>query len=143
MALATPGTGGARPPDLLQVSLGRGRWPTPCRRHCRCCCCRCCRCLPAKLPLCLRPSILPVAASPRLPQRIVPPILASFTDQDSRVRYYAIESLWNVVSFGFWGAMLLWGQCPGTCQLQMRELLKALGSLWPDPIPLISLGSMG
>lgn len=29
-------------------------------------------------------------------QRIVPPILASFTDQDSRVRYYAIESLWNV-----------------------------------------------
>lgn len=34
---------------------------------------------------------------PNLLQRIVPPILASFTDQDSRVRYYAIESLWNVV----------------------------------------------
>ncbi|KAL4855248.1 hypothetical protein ACK3TF_004229 [Chlorella vulgaris] len=33
---------------------------------------------------------------PNLLQRIVPPILASFTDQDSRVRYYAIESLWNV-----------------------------------------------
>lgn len=29
-------------------------------------------------------------------QRIVPPILACFTDQDARVRYYAIESLWNV-----------------------------------------------
>ncbi|EFN60046.1 hypothetical protein CHLNCDRAFT_133275 [Chlorella variabilis] len=39
------------------------------------------------------------AGTPRPPdllQRIVPPILASFTDQDNRVRYYAIESLWNV-----------------------------------------------
>ncbi|KAL4449453.1 hypothetical protein ABPG77_007097 [Micractinium sp. CCAP 211/92] len=33
---------------------------------------------------------------PDLLQKVVPPILASFTDQDSRVRYYAIESLWNV-----------------------------------------------
>lgn len=33
---------------------------------------------------------------PDLLQRVVPPILASFTDQDARVRYYAIESLWNV-----------------------------------------------
>ncbi|PRW60313.1 VAC14-like protein isoform X1 [Chlorella sorokiniana] len=36
------------------------------------------------------------ARPPDLLQRIVPPILVSFTDQDSRVRYYAIESLWNV-----------------------------------------------
>ncbi|KAL4443824.1 hypothetical protein ABPG75_011561 [Micractinium tetrahymenae] len=33
---------------------------------------------------------------PDLLQKVVPPILASFTDQDARVRYYAIESLWNV-----------------------------------------------
>ena len=44
-----------------------------------------------------RPSEFALPRTPVL-QRIVPPILASFTDQDSRVRYYAIESLWNVVS---------------------------------------------
>ncbi|KIZ00332.1 putative Protein VAC14 like protein [Monoraphidium neglectum] len=29
-------------------------------------------------------------------RQIVPPVLASFTDQDSRVRYYACESLYNI-----------------------------------------------
>ncbi len=82
-------------------------------------CCWCCWTrLPALLPPAPVPALLPLqplpllllllllcpqlAEMPRLarrpPQRIVPPILASFTDQDSRVRYYAIESLWNVVS---------------------------------------------
>lgn len=28
--------------------------------------------------------------------QIVPPVLASFTDQDSRVRYYACEALYNI-----------------------------------------------
>lgn len=30
------------------------------------------------------------------PQKIVPPVLNSFTDQDSRVRYYACEALYNI-----------------------------------------------
>lgn len=29
-------------------------------------------------------------------RQIVPPVLASFTDQDSRVRYYACEALYNI-----------------------------------------------
>ncbi len=31
-----------------------------------------------------------------LGQKIVPPVLQSFTDQDSRVRYYACEALYNI-----------------------------------------------
>lgn len=29
-------------------------------------------------------------------QQIVPPVLLSFSDQDSRVRYYACEALYNI-----------------------------------------------
>ncbi len=29
-------------------------------------------------------------------RQIVPPVLHSFTDQDSRVRYYACEALYNI-----------------------------------------------
>jgi hypothetical protein len=29
-------------------------------------------------------------------QQIVPPVLSSFLDQDSRVRYYACEALYNI-----------------------------------------------
>lgn len=29
-------------------------------------------------------------------RQIVPPVLASFTDQDGRVRYYACEALYNI-----------------------------------------------
>jgi len=29
-------------------------------------------------------------------QKIVPPIISSFTDEDSRVRYYACEALYNI-----------------------------------------------
>lgn len=29
-------------------------------------------------------------------QQIVPPVLNSFSDQDSRVRYYACEALYNI-----------------------------------------------
>lgn len=29
-------------------------------------------------------------------QKIVPPVLSSFIDQDSRVRYYACEALYNI-----------------------------------------------
>jgi hypothetical protein len=31
-----------------------------------------------------------------LSQKIVPPVLHSFLDQDSRVRYYACEALYNI-----------------------------------------------
>lgn len=36
--------------------------------------------------------------SPTLDQlkQIVPPVIASFTDQDPRVRYYACEALYNI-----------------------------------------------
>jgi vacuole morphology and inheritance protein 14 len=29
-------------------------------------------------------------------EEIVPPVLACFTDQDARVRYYACESMYNI-----------------------------------------------
>lgn len=29
-------------------------------------------------------------------QQIVPPVINSFSDQDSRVRYYACEALYNI-----------------------------------------------
>ena len=33
-------------------------------------------------------------------RQIVPPVLASFTDQDGRVRYYACEALYNIAKVG-------------------------------------------
>lgn len=33
---------------------------------------------------------------PRYLEIIVPPVLACFTDQDARVRYYACESMYNI-----------------------------------------------
>lgn len=33
-------------------------------------------------------------------QKIIPPVLKSFTDQDSRVRYYACEALYNIAKVG-------------------------------------------
>eukprot|EP00878_Enallax_costatus_P043053 GHUV01050676.1.p1 GENE.GHUV01050676.1~~GHUV01050676.1.p1 ORF type:complete len:128 (-),score=37.15 GHUV01050676.1:4-387(-) len=40
-------------------------------------------------------------------RQIVPPVLASFTDQDSRVRYYACEALYNIAKVPTLG-FLLW-----------------------------------
>uniref|UniRef100_A0A8H7NJ02 Vacuolar protein 14 C-terminal Fig4-binding domain-containing protein n=1 Tax=Bionectria ochroleuca TaxID=29856 RepID=A0A8H7NJ02_BIOOC len=40
-----------------------------------------------------------IALGPELPRylaRIVPPVLACFTDQDARVRYYACEAMYNI-----------------------------------------------
>lgn len=34
-------------------------------------------------------------------QQIVPPVLSSFSDQDSRVRYYACEALYNIAKVRF------------------------------------------
>ncbi|KAA6422218.1 MAG: VAC14 protein [Trebouxia sp. A1-2] len=39
-------------------------------------------------------------------QRIVPPVLNSFTDQDSRVRYYACEALYNIAKVAREGFMM-------------------------------------
>lgn len=33
-------------------------------------------------------------------QKIIPPVLNSFTDQDSRVRYYSCEALYNIAKVG-------------------------------------------
>ena len=38
----------------------------------------------------------PLTCARRWPQKIVPPVLQSFIDQDSRVRYYACEALYNI-----------------------------------------------
>lgn len=38
----------------------------------------------------------PLQELPRYLEIIVPPVLACFTDQDARVRYYACESMYNI-----------------------------------------------
>lgn len=38
----------------------------------------------------------PVQDLPRFLAKIVPPVLACFTDQDARVRYYACEAMYNI-----------------------------------------------
>lgn len=45
-------------------------------------------------------------------RQIVPPVLASFTDQDSRVRYYACEALYNIAKVRTAGRFLA---CLGKC----------------------------
>lgn len=35
-------------------------------------------------------------------QKIVPPVLNSLTDKDSRVRYYACEALYNIAKVSLW-----------------------------------------
>ncbi|EXF77227.1 hypothetical protein CFIO01_04032 [Colletotrichum fioriniae PJ7] len=37
---------------------------------------------------------------PRYLEKIVPPVLACFTDQDARVRYYACEAMYNIAKLG-------------------------------------------
>lgn len=44
------------------------------------------------LPLC----VCTLTSGSAVLQSIVPPVLRSFTDQDSRVRYYACEALYNI-----------------------------------------------
>lgn len=39
-------------------------------------------------------------------QQIVPPVLNSFADQDSRVRYYACEALYNIAKVRLSGLLL-------------------------------------
>jgi hypothetical protein len=59
-------------------------------------------------PLCRQGALLCLAAatvglgepSEAYLRQIVPPVLASFTDQDSRVRYYACEALYNIAKVG-------------------------------------------
>lgn len=38
----------------------------------------------------------PTQELPRQLEKIVPPVLACFTDQDARVRYYACEAMYNI-----------------------------------------------
>jgi hypothetical protein len=55
-----------------------------------------CRCSQGAL-LCLAAATVGLGEPSELYLRqIVPPVLASFTDQDSRVRYYACEALYNI-----------------------------------------------
>lgn len=53
--------------------------------------------------MCCIPSYLPAVVTDtysqevaRYLEEIVPPVLACFTDQDARVRYYACESMYNI-----------------------------------------------
>jgi len=67
------------------------------------CCCTCALscCVAGMLPqgalLCLAAATVGLGEpSEAYLRQIVPPVLASFTDQDSRVRYYACEALYNI-----------------------------------------------
>ena len=45
---------------------------------------------------CKRPRLTCTQEVARYLEEIVPPVLACFTDQDARVRYYACESMYNI-----------------------------------------------
>lgn len=84
-------------------------------------------CLTPLLPCALQGALLCLAAatvglgepSEAYLRQIVPPVLASFTDQDSRVRYYACEALYNIAKVcgvqlvGVDGVLLLLLRCGG------------------------------
>ncbi|KAK3086172.1 hypothetical protein FSP39_014663 [Pinctada imbricata] len=54
--------------------------------------------------------------------QLVKPVLASFTDQDSRVRYYACEALYNIVKV-----------CRGFVLPYFNEIFDGLSKLTADP----------
>lgn len=46
---------------------------------------------------------------------ICPPVLRCFTDLDSRVRYYACESLYNIAKVRLLPALVAWGTSARGC----------------------------
>jgi hypothetical protein len=57
-------------------------------------------------------------------KEIVPPVLACFTDQDARVRYYACESMYNIAKVA-----------KGEVLLFFNEIFDALAKVrmaWPE-----------
>ncbi|KAL1989861.1 hypothetical protein VTN49DRAFT_7058 [Thermomyces lanuginosus] len=63
-------------------------------------------------------------------QEIVPPVLACFSDQDARVRYYACESMYNIAKVA-----------KGEILLFFNEIFDALSKLASDPEPSVKNGA--
>lgn len=57
-------------------------------------------------------------------EKIVPPVLACFTDQDARVRYYACESMYNIAKTS-----------KGEILPFFNEVFDALAKVYNDPLP--------
>ena len=76
-------------------------------------------------------------------RQIVPPVLASFTDQDSRVRYYACEALYNIAKVR--------QTISANSQLNSSSSSSSRGAgLWQVPVaaggcgpPLLCVGAAG
>lgn len=56
-------------------------------------------------------------------KEIVPPVLACFSDQDARVRYYACESMYNIAKVA-----------KGEILLFFNDVFDALCKVLPDPL---------
>jgi hypothetical protein len=53
-------------------------------------------------------------------RQIVPPVLASFTDQDSRVRYYSAEALYNIAKVCGRAGVRCWCRVERGCRRTWR-----------------------
>ena len=59
---------------------------------------------------------------------IVPPVLACFTDQDARVRYYACEAMYNIAKVA-----------KGEILVFFNDIFDALCKVWPEWSMTLSL----
>jgi hypothetical protein len=64
-------------------------------------------------------------------EEIVPPVLACFTDQDARVRYYACESMYNIAKVAKGEILVYFNQV-------FDALCKVLYSRWFGPSTLLT-----
>lgn len=61
-------------------------------------------------------------------QAIVPPVLACFTDQDARVRYYACESMYNIAKVAKGEVLLFFNDVfDALCKVRHREERISVG----------------
>jgi len=67
---------------------------------------------------------LPSQDVARYLEEIVPPVLACFTDQDARVRYYACESMYNIAKVA-----------KGEILVYFNHVFDALCKVVPSPLP--------
>jgi hypothetical protein len=61
-------------------------------------------------------------------QKIVPPVLNSFTDQDSRVRYYACEALYNIAKVNF--RFQIYRIKVGIVSVDVKKVMKCFVCSW-------------
>lgn len=72
-------------------------------------------------------------------QQIVPPVLESFVDQDSRVRYYACEALYNIAKVRMEMVDSLIYIYPFSCYVWCLTYCFILACRWLEEILLFSL----